>query len=152
MPAKLLLLSMFGWAAGIIPAIIDGIISVNRVMHNTQWVPGHFHFYLLLGVLPMVLALMFHVIGQRTPARASDKLIFRSMSSAAWYSSSRSSRPATSARRGASRCTCRNGCRMTRPEPIGAALVIAAMLVFSVQIVVGLLRSPGNADPARAAG
>ncbi|MEO8856884.1 MAG: cbb3-type cytochrome c oxidase subunit I, partial [Burkholderiaceae bacterium] len=46
MPAMLLMLSMFGWAAGIVPAIIDGTISVNRLMHNTQWVPGHFHFYL----------------------------------------------------------------------------------------------------------
>ena len=51
------MLSMFGWAAGIVPAIIDGTISVNRVMHNTMWVPGHFHFYLLLGVVPMLLGI-----------------------------------------------------------------------------------------------
>jgi len=31
------------------------MIRVNLVMHNTLWVPGHFHFYLLLGMLPMVL-------------------------------------------------------------------------------------------------
>jgi len=42
-------------AAGVVPAIIDGMIRVNLVMHNTLWVPGHFHFYLLLGMLPMVL-------------------------------------------------------------------------------------------------
>ena len=76
MPAKLLMLSMFGWAAGIVPAIVDGTISVNKLMHNTQWVPGHFHFYLLLGVLPMVLALLYHMIGQRTPAGAGHKLSF----------------------------------------------------------------------------
>ena len=51
----LLVLSLFGWAAGVIPAVIDGIIRVNLVMHNTLWVPGHFHFYLLLGLLPMIL-------------------------------------------------------------------------------------------------
>ncbi|HEX6020243.1 MAG TPA: cbb3-type cytochrome c oxidase subunit I, partial [Burkholderiaceae bacterium] len=56
LPSQLIVLSMFGWAAGIVPAIIDGTIGVNKLMHNTQWVPGHFHFYLLLGVLPMVLA------------------------------------------------------------------------------------------------
>jgi cytochrome c oxidase subunit 1 len=28
-------------------------------MHNTQWVPGHFHFYLLLGLLPMVFGFMY---------------------------------------------------------------------------------------------
>lgn len=53
--SSLLLLGLFGWAAGVVPAVIDGIIRVNLVMHNTMWVPGHFHFYLLLGMLPMVL-------------------------------------------------------------------------------------------------
>jgi cytochrome c oxidase subunit 1 len=27
-------------------------------MHNTMWVPGHFHFYLLLGVVAMLLGFM----------------------------------------------------------------------------------------------
>lgn len=53
--SSLLVLSLFGWAAGVVPAIIDGIVRVNLVMHNTLWVPGHFHFYLLLGLLPMAL-------------------------------------------------------------------------------------------------
>ena len=53
--SSLLVLSLFGWAAGVVPAIIDGMIRVNLVMHNTLWVPGHFHFYLILGLLPMVL-------------------------------------------------------------------------------------------------
>jgi len=53
--SSLLVLGLFGWAAGVVPAIIDGMIRVNLVMHNTMWVPGHFHFYLLLGLLPMVL-------------------------------------------------------------------------------------------------
>lgn len=60
-PAKFLVLAIFGWSAGVIPAIVDGTIVVNKVMHNTLWVPGHFHFYLLLGMLPMVLAFMFHI-------------------------------------------------------------------------------------------
>ena len=49
------MLGLFGWAAGIVPAVIDGMIRVNLMMHNTLWVPGHFHFYMLLGALPMVL-------------------------------------------------------------------------------------------------
>ncbi|MDN5843652.1 MAG: cbb3-type cytochrome c oxidase subunit I, partial [Alcaligenaceae bacterium] len=68
MPSRLMVLAVFGWAAGIVPAIIDGTISANMVMHNTQWVPGHFHFYLLVGVLPMILALLYHVIGSRAPS------------------------------------------------------------------------------------
>src|SRR5574337_122753 len=74
MPSRLLTLSMFGWAAGIVPAILDGTIRNNLVMHNTQWVPGHFHFYLLLGVLAMALALMFHVIGSRVNAPPDSRM------------------------------------------------------------------------------
>lgn len=54
----LLTLSVFGWAAGTIPAMVDATIVVNEVMHNTLWVPGHFHFYLLLGVMAMALGFM----------------------------------------------------------------------------------------------
>ena len=54
----LLVLSVFGWAGGSVPAIIDGTITVNKVMHNTMWVPGHFHFYLILGMIAMVFGFM----------------------------------------------------------------------------------------------
>jgi cytochrome c oxidase subunit 1 len=151
LPVKLLMLSMFGWAAGIVPAIIDGTIGVNRLMHNTQWVPGHFHFYLLLGVLAMVLALMFHVIGQRTPARASDKLSFALFVFGglvfvfAFLAAGHVSTP----RRFAVHLP--QWLPYDQAGAVGAALVIAAMLVFSVHIVVGLLR-PGSVDPAHAAG
>jgi cytochrome c oxidase subunit I len=60
LPLRLLIFSLFGWAAGVIPAIIDGVIRVNLVMHNTQWVPGHFHFYLLLGLVPMLLGTLLY--------------------------------------------------------------------------------------------
>jgi len=152
MPAKLLMLSMFGWAAGIVPAIIDGTISVNRLMHNTQWVPGHFHFYLLLGVLPMVLALMYHVIGERKPSRASDKLTFPLYVFGglvfvfAFLAAGHMSTP----RRFAMHLP--EWLPYDRMGAIGAALAIAAMLMFTVQIVVGLLRSPGNGNPAHATG
>lgn len=61
MPASLLFLAVFGWAAGAIPAIVDGTIVVNLVLHNTQWVPGHFHTYLLLGVIPMAMGFMYYI-------------------------------------------------------------------------------------------
>jgi cytochrome c oxidase subunit 1 len=60
LPPRLLVFSLFGWAAGVIPAIVDGVIRVNLVMHNTQWVPGHFHFYLMLGLVPMLLGTMLY--------------------------------------------------------------------------------------------
>jgi cytochrome c oxidase subunit 1 len=60
LPLRLIIFSLFGWAAGVLPAIVDGVIAVNLVMHNTQWVPGHFHFYLLLGLVPMLLGTMLY--------------------------------------------------------------------------------------------
>jgi cytochrome c oxidase subunit 1 len=56
--SALLTAGVFGWAAGAVPAIIDATISVNKVMHNTLWVPGHFHMYLLLGQVAMVFGFM----------------------------------------------------------------------------------------------
>ncbi len=61
MPVSLLFLAVFGWAAGSIPAIVDGTIVVNQVLHNTQWVPGHFHTYLLLGLVPMAMGFMYYI-------------------------------------------------------------------------------------------
>lgn len=65
MVSSLLFFGMFGWMAGVIPAVADATIVVNSVMHNTLWVPGHFHFYLLLGLVPMVFAFMYHVTRAR---------------------------------------------------------------------------------------
>jgi cytochrome c oxidase subunit 1 len=61
LPGALMLLATFGWAAGSIPAIIDGTIRANTVLHNTLWVPGHFHFYLLLGFGSMVFGFMYYL-------------------------------------------------------------------------------------------
>jgi cytochrome c oxidase subunit 1 len=67
----LLLLATFGWGAGVIPAILDATVVVNQVMHNTLWVPGHFHTYLLLGMLSMVLGFMYFLgQGGRAPDAA----------------------------------------------------------------------------------
>ena len=60
LPLRLLVFGLFGWAAGVIPAIVDAIVRVNQVMHNTQWVPGHFHFYLLLGLVPLLLGTLLY--------------------------------------------------------------------------------------------
>lgn len=57
----LLFVGVLGWAAGVIPAIADGTIAINSVMHNTQWVPGHFHTYLLLGMMAMLLGFITYL-------------------------------------------------------------------------------------------
>jgi cytochrome c oxidase subunit 1 len=43
-------------------------------MHNTLWVPGHFHMYLLLGVVGMLFAFMYFLA---TSTGASDSALDR---------------------------------------------------------------------------
>ncbi|MBS1681489.1 MAG: cbb3-type cytochrome c oxidase subunit I [Bacteroidetes bacterium] len=46
------LLYFFGvmfWVIGGMGALLDAVIANNFVLHNTQWVPAHFHTYNLLG-------------------------------------------------------------------------------------------------------
>ncbi len=77
--SALLTLGVFGWAGGVMPAIIDGMIVVNKVMHNTLWVPGHFHFYLLLGMVAMALGFAAWLAQGEKPSAAmtlSQKLVF----------------------------------------------------------------------------
>ncbi|HET8941812.1 MAG TPA: cbb3-type cytochrome c oxidase subunit I [Rudaea sp.] len=147
MPSMLMILSVFGWAAGIVPAILDGTIRNNLVMHNTQWVPGHFHFYLLLGVLAMALALMFHVIGSRAnkpPMSAADKIGFPLyllgglIFVGAFLDAGRTSVPRRMAQHlDAWTFTDKLG-------SVGAILVVAAMLYFAIRIITGLLKSPAR--------
>lgn len=72
----LLFLSMFGWAVGVVPAVIDGTIAVNHVMHNTMWVPGHFHMYLVVGLVAMLFGFKMYITNQGTNTKAVDKLAF----------------------------------------------------------------------------
>ncbi|MGH8687106.1 MAG: cbb3-type cytochrome c oxidase subunit I [Burkholderiales bacterium] len=153
MPSKLIVLSMFGWAAGVVPAIVDATISANRVMHNTTWVPGHFHFYLLLGVLPMVLAFMYYLIERdaAAPERAGDRhgfsayllggVVFVMMFLAGGY--------ASEPRRYAVHFA--QWLAYDRIASVAAALVIVAMLVFTLRISAGLLRAT-DGGPAHGAG
>ncbi len=76
MPSGLLFLSMFGWAVGVVPAVIDGTIAVNNVMHNTMWVPGHFHMYLIVGLVAMLFGFKYYITGQDGKPGMFDKLAF----------------------------------------------------------------------------
>ncbi|WP_138416233.1 cbb3-type cytochrome c oxidase subunit I [Aquibacillus sediminis] len=59
--SSFLYLSMFGWVIGVVPAIVDATIVINHVMHNTKWVPGHFHMYMGLGACAMIIGFMFYL-------------------------------------------------------------------------------------------
>jgi cytochrome c oxidase subunit I len=58
--SSMMFMAMFGWVAGAVPAIIDSTIVVNHVMHNTKWVPGHFHTYMGMGVIAMIFGFMYY--------------------------------------------------------------------------------------------
>ena len=75
MASRLLFLSMFGWCVGVVPAVIDGTIAVNRVMHNTMWVPGHFHMYLIVGLVAMLFGFMYYLSNQ-TDRNGIDRIAF----------------------------------------------------------------------------
>src|SRR5690625_7770685 len=69
---------MFGWTIGVIPAIVDSAIVVNHVMHNTKWVPGHFHMYMGLGVVAMAFGFMYYLAKNDSTVKTNklDKIAF----------------------------------------------------------------------------
>ncbi|HET7635560.1 MAG TPA: cbb3-type cytochrome c oxidase subunit I [Burkholderiales bacterium] len=151
MPARLLILSLFGWVAGGFCAVLDSTMRFNLVMHNTQWVPGHFHFYLLLGVLAMVLALMYHVIGKPRDGQP-DAVYDRTMFPVyvvgglifvfAFLDAGRDSVPRRMA-------THLQAWLFTdQVGSIGAILVVLAMLYFAIRITAGLLKMPAGTSIA----
>ena len=145
LPSRLMILSLFGWAAGIVPAILDGTIRINLVMHNTQWVPGHFHFYLLLGVLPMALALIFHVVGRRAdapPNSAADRLGFPIyvIGGLIFVMAFLAAGHLSVARRMATHLP--EWLLTDKIGSIGATLVVLTMFYFAIRITVGLLKTP----------
>ena len=69
--AMFLYAGMIGWVVGGIGATLDATIPVNVELHNTLWVPAHFHTYLLEGVLLFVLGWVFVNLEQRSGERSS---------------------------------------------------------------------------------
>ncbi|MBO9386577.1 MAG: cbb3-type cytochrome c oxidase subunit I [Thermomicrobium sp.] len=59
-PVIFILAGLWGWTVGGMAAVIDGTIAINNVMHNTLWVPAHFHSYYLFGAAGYTWAYLFH--------------------------------------------------------------------------------------------
>ncbi|SDH93225.1 cbb3-type cytochrome c oxidase subunit I [Nitrosomonas sp. Nm132] len=144
---KLLFLSMFGWAAGVIPAILDAMVTINRVFHNTLWVPGHFHFYLLLGLLPMIIGFTYYLAGEgdrNEQPKATDSLGFYAyligafMTSMVFLASGANSIP----RRWAVHME--EWVTFAQVGTIAAALVVLGTLLFTLRAIFIL---PGAANP-----
>jgi cytochrome c oxidase subunit I len=63
-----------GWAIGGFAAVIDSAPSVNQYLHNTLWVPAHFHTYMALGVVFFLLGGVYHVMPDLTGRQMSESL------------------------------------------------------------------------------
>jgi cytochrome c oxidase subunit 1 len=69
--ALFLYVGMIGWVVGGTGAVLDATVPVNVDLHNTLWVPAHFHTYLLLGVVLFTLGWVFVNLEQRSGERSS---------------------------------------------------------------------------------
>jgi cytochrome c oxidase subunit 1 len=59
---------LIGWVVGGAAAVLDSTIPFNVDLHNTLWVPAHFHTYLLEGVVLFTLGWVFVNLEQRAGA------------------------------------------------------------------------------------
>lgn len=53
---------------------MDSLIPMNFTLHNTLWVPGHFHSYMLMGVILWTLALVTYLF-ERASNESSSKVV-----------------------------------------------------------------------------
>ena len=63
------LLGMAGWAIGGFAALVDSTIAVNKILHNTLWVPAHFHTYTLMGIVLFILGFLFYLFPAKNNQR-----------------------------------------------------------------------------------
>ncbi|MGP4105557.1 cbb3-type cytochrome c oxidase subunit I [Virgibacillus sp. L01] len=58
--------------------VVDATIVVNHVMHNTKWVPGHFHMYMALGACAMIFGFMYFLAKEDSAIKTNimDKIAF----------------------------------------------------------------------------
>src|SRR5690606_12156302 len=121
------------------------------VLHNTQWVPGHFHFYLLLAVIPMTLALMFHVTGRRSATQAPPNSRADNVVGFALLLVGGLTLAFSFLRGGLDSVARRRDMHLDAwlgsdvAGAVGGTLMLLAMLYFAIRITAGLLRRPSAA-------
>ncbi len=67
-------LGILGWVIGGIAAVVDSTIAVNRVFHNTLWVPAHFHTYFLVGFVFLMLGFLHRLVASTSQRLSSASL------------------------------------------------------------------------------
>ena len=61
-------------AIGGLGAVIDSTIYLNQFLHNTLWVPAHFHTYMALGVMFFLIGATYHVMPSLTGRTMSESV------------------------------------------------------------------------------
>ncbi|HLO12213.1 MAG TPA: cbb3-type cytochrome c oxidase subunit I [Pseudoneobacillus sp.] len=147
----LFFLSMFGWLAGAIPAIIDATIVINHIMHNTKWVPGHFHMYMGMGVITMIFGFMSYFNQQEGKVKENGwdllsivtyYIFFLGLTGSFLYAGKIST-----PRRWAEHLP-----EWVASDQVGATcgiLIIGASLIFTIRFFIGI-KSAGNEKPSKA--
>jgi cytochrome c oxidase subunit 1 len=69
--SMLFVLGLLGWAIGGFGAVVDSTISLNVSLHNTLWVPAHFHTYMVGGLVLIVIGYYYHLCQQATASNES---------------------------------------------------------------------------------
>jgi len=70
----LFFIGVAGWVIGGFGAVIDATISNNVVLHNTLWVPAHFHSYNVMGNVLFSLAFFYWFSIQFTEKVVNERL------------------------------------------------------------------------------
>lgn len=71
---RFIYLGLFCFVIGSAAAIIDSTIGFNRVLHNTLWVPAHFHSYMMMGAALFLFAAIYHFLPDVTGKSINSKL------------------------------------------------------------------------------
>jgi len=71
MGSLFLFAGLIGWLIGGAGALLDATIPINFSLHNTLWVPAHFHTYLLEGVLLFIIGWVFMMLEERAKRSSS---------------------------------------------------------------------------------
>jgi len=145
--STLFYLGFLGWAVGGVGAVLDSLIPVNFRLHNTLWVPAHFHTYLLMGVMTWAMAFVAH-LAERAAGRPAPRAAAIAMPAllvvggylfvGAWYASGALGVP----RRYAEHPPGTHAYDVV--GSVGAVLVLVAFLLFAATIARLLLAARGR--------
>ncbi len=70
----LFFLGFIGWTVGGVGAVMDSAIPLNFRLHNTLWVPAHFHNYMLMGTALWVIGFISYLL-ERSSGRVAGKRV-----------------------------------------------------------------------------